>query len=290
MSSMAEELDLVGTQRWMQAAILDPEGVSPGAGRVLTASCRLSAEQRLAIYHRGYRLRLLESLRELHPALCRLLGRELFEWFALDYLNVYPSRACTLFELDNRFADHLSRTRPDRDLPAEAREGWVDLIIDLTQFERTFIEVLDGPGTENGPAVCLADLPEAPDDAWLAATLVTVPCLRLLHTRFPVHDYVQGVRRGQDMAVPGPRPTLLAVSRRDYVVVVNELEPAAYRVLQALARGESLGAASHGVGMTEGWILLREWVYRRFFTAVDRGPVVGAGQPAGVLTASRAER
>lgn len=287
---MAEELDLVGTQRWMQAAILDPQGVSPGAGRVLTASCRLSAEQRLDIYHRGYRLRLLESLRELHPALCRLLGRELFERFALDYLNVYPSRACTLFELDNRFADHLSRTRPDRDLPAEAREGWVDLIIDLTQFERTFIEVLDGPGTENGPAVCLADLPEAPDDAWLAATLVTAPCLRLLHTRFPVHDYVEGVRRGQDMAVPGPRPTLLAVSRRDYVVVVNELEPAAYRVLQALAQGEPLRAAAHCVGMTEGWTLLREWVHRRFFTAVDRGPVVGAGQPAGALTASRAER
>jgi hypothetical protein len=290
MSSMAKELDLVGTQRWMQAAILDPQGVSPGAGRVLTASGRLSADQRLGIYHRGYRLRLLESLRGLHPALCRLLGRELFERFALDYLEVYPSRACTLFELDNRFADHLSRTRPDRDLPAEAREGWVDLIIDLVQFERTFIEVLDGPGTENGPAVCLADLPEEPDDAWLATTLITAPCLRLLHTRFPVHDYVEGVRRGQDVAVPVPRPTLLAVSRRDYVVVVSELEPAADRVLQALARGESVWAASHCVGRTEGWAWLREWVRRGFFTAVSRDPVVGSGPPGGTLTASRAER
>ena len=287
---MAEELDLVGVQRWMQKAILAPHGVSPGVGPVLTGSCHLSPEEGFGIYHRGYRLRLLASFRDLHPSLCHLLGRELFEQFALDYLETHPSRAYSLFELNKRFADHLSRTRPDQDLPAEAREGWADLIIDLAQFERTFIEVLDGPGTENGPAVLLADLPEEPDDTWLATTLVATPCLRLLHTRFPVHAYADGVRRGHDVLIPVPRPTLLAVSRRDYVVVVSELDPGAYRMLQALARGKSVRTALQPVGMTDGWILLREWVHREFFTAIGRDPMLSSRDPVSCVSTSHTKR
>lgn len=289
-SSVAEELDLVRVQRWMQGAILDPRGASPGARQILTGTGQLSAVERLGIYRRGYRLRLLDSFRGLHPALCQLLGPDLFEQFVFDYLGAYPSRSYTLFDVDNRFVDHLLRTRPDRDLPAKEREGWVDLIIDLAQFERIFVEVLEGLGAEDSATVCLADLPREPDDAWLDMTLVAVPCLRLLYTRFPVHRYVEDVRKGRNAAVPVAHATPLVVSRCDYVVVVSELEPDAYWLLHALAHGESIRAASRFVGIAQGWILLRDWVRRGFFTAINRDPVTGSHQPVGAFTASATQR
>ncbi|HEX3733474.1 MAG TPA: DNA-binding domain-containing protein [Mycobacteriales bacterium] len=283
---MADELDLVLVQRWMQGAILDPCGASPGARQILTGSGQLSAVERLGIYLRGYRLRLLDSFRGLHPALCQLLGPDLFEQFVFDYLGAYPSRSHTLFDVDNRFVDHLLQTRPDRNLPAEAREGWIDLIIDLAQFERIFVEVLEGVGAEDSDTVCLADLPREPDDAWLDTTLVAVPCLRLLYTRFPVHRYVEDVRKGRDVAVPLARATPLVVSRCDYVVVVSELEPDAYWLLYALVHGESVRTASRFVDIPQGWILLRDWVRRGFFTTINRDPVRGSHQPVGAVTAS----
>ncbi|TMQ97189.1 DUF2063 domain-containing protein, partial [Actinomadura soli] len=84
---MAEPSDLAGLQRWMQTAILDPDGDLDEASGTLTASEALTARQRLAIYWRGYRLRLLETMRGLHPGLTHLLGEETFDRFALDYLE-----------------------------------------------------------------------------------------------------------------------------------------------------------------------------------------------------------
>ncbi|WP_052682203.1 HvfC/BufC N-terminal domain-containing protein [Saccharothrix sp. ST-888] len=200
---------LADTQHWLQRAILDPARPEPQAvGAVLTDSATLSAHQRLDIYRRGYRLRLLETMRGLHPGLRALLGPELFDDFALDYLDARPSHSYTLFHLDARFAEHLAAHRPDRGLPTARREGWVDVLVDLARYERAFTEVHDSPG----PA--------------------SVPFLRVLRCCAPVHAYHAAVLHGlpTEPPVPGP-PVHLALSRRDYAVVTSELEPDAYRLL-----------------------------------------------------------
>ena len=76
-------------QRWMQAAVMHPEGVAEGmrsaearaaidAGRadqVLTRSKALTALERLAIYGSSYFLRLLECMREEFPTVAHCLAR-----------------------------------------------------------------------------------------------------------------------------------------------------------------------------------------------------------------------
>ncbi|MFC5720427.1 DNA-binding domain-containing protein [Streptomyces gamaensis] len=200
---------LADTQRWLQDAILAPDGPDlRSVGHVLTPSAALSARQRLDVYRRGYRLRLLEAMRGLHPALRALLGPGLFDDFALDYLDARPSRSYTLFQLDVSFAEHLAAHRPDRASLDGRREGWVDVLVDLVRYERAFAEVHDAPG----PA--------------------SVPFLRVLRVCAPVHVYHAGVLRGHSAKPPvaGP-PVHLALSRRDYTVVTHELEPDAYRLL-----------------------------------------------------------
>src|SRR5260370_120642 len=121
--------DLGQIQRWMQAAIMHPVGVAEGiasaeargyidvgpdeAETVVTRSRALSALERLTIYGYAYYARLLECLREEYPVLKHALGEEVFDAFAVGYLQQYPSRSYTLFQLGAHFPRYLAETRPD---------------------------------------------------------------------------------------------------------------------------------------------------------------------------------
>lgn len=236
---------------------------------VITASTRQHPAERLAIYQRGYRLRLLECLRGSFPALCHLLGQELFEAFAEDYLAACPSRSYTLFRVGQRFVDHLERTRPDRDRRVVEREAWVDLVIDLARFERVFTEVYHGPGTETDPVLRAADLPAVTDPTWSGLALRPAPCLRLVTTRYPVHAYAAAVARGGTPELPRAQPTVLAVHRRAYTVLVTELTPPADRLLATLLGGKTVAAAATTANISLGSAhpVIREWVKAGFFVA-----------------------
>lgn len=299
-------------QRWFQAAIMRPdmsaampedatvnavtggEAMTTEVATVITASTRQHPAQRLAVYRRGYRLRLLECLRGSFPALCHLLGQDLFDAFADDYLAACPSRSYTLFQLGEHFADHLQRTRPDRDrLPAE-RETWVDLMVDLARFERVFAEVYHGPGTETSPILRAVDLPADTDPAWPELTLRPAPCLRLATTRYPVHGYAAAVTRGEAPQLPRAQPTVLAVHRRRYTVLVTELSPPADRLLAALLDGETVTSAATTAGIppttAQPWI--RRWVEAGLFMACAPRPALGhppAPTPAPNLAAQQSQ-
>src|SRR5258707_9350668 len=156
--------DLGQIQRWMQATIMNPVGVAEGiaspearshinvgpdeAEAVVTRSRALSALERLAIYSYAYYARLLECLREEFPVLKHALGEEVFDAFAVGYLEKYPSRSYTLFQLGVNFPRFLAETRPDREADEGVAAEWPDFLIDLATLERTFSEVFDGPGVE----------------------------------------------------------------------------------------------------------------------------------------------
>jgi hypothetical protein len=251
--------DLGQIQRWMQAAIMHPVGVAEGVGAaaarshidvgpdeaetVVTRSRALTALERLAIYGNAYYARLLECLREEFPVLTHALGEEVFDAFAVGYLQQYPSRSYTLFQLGVHFARYLAETRPeggdDEGLPAD----WPDFLIDLATLERTFNEVFDGPGVEGQSLLDADRLRAITPERLLEARLVGVPCLRLLVLRYPVHKYFTAVRRHEDPDPPGPAETCLAVTRRHYVVRHYELSRPAYELLHALLAGESVGHA-----------------------------------------------
>jgi len=251
--------ELSALQAWMQAAILDPDGPARDAAGVVTASSRLTARERLAIYWRGYRLRLLECMRGLHPGLVHLLGEDAFDGFAMDFLDARPPRAYTLFRLAEGFADHLSETRPD------GAEHWPDMIIELARFERAVAEAAEAPGTEDaGPP---------------GTRLRAAPCLRLLRLAWPAHEYLAAVRRGEDPPLPAPRPAYLAICRRDYALVVRELGPRPFAALDALARGAATGP------VPAEW--LRHWTGLGFLTRAE--PLGAAHDPAGT-TPAPAER
>ncbi|HEX8742786.1 MAG TPA: DNA-binding domain-containing protein [Thermoleophilaceae bacterium] len=263
--------DLRRLQEWLRAAITDPDGAGTArseAESVVRSTPRLGAAQRLELYRRSYHLRLLEAMRASYPGLRHMLGAELFDDFALDYLRARPSRSYTLQRLGEGFADHLAATRPDADA---ADEGWPNLMIDLARLELTFAEVYDAPGSEGGDLPGPGSLPAAPDATWLAATVEPVPCLRLVRSCFPAGPYLSAVRRGERPPLPEPCESFVAVSRRDYVVTLTPLGEREHALLERLLGGAAVGDAAAGAGVrpSEAWRTVRAWAGAAFFESLQ---------------------
>jgi hypothetical protein len=259
--------DLRQLQEWLRAVITDPD-VDIAPDGVVRSSSRLSAAQRLDLYRRSYRLRLLEAMRASHPAVRHLLGHDLFDEFALDYIRARPSRSYTLQRLAEGFADHLAATRPDLD---GAPEAWPSMIIDLAHLERTFAEVYDGRGTEGDELPAVRDLPVEPDAGWLGATVVPAACLRLVRSSWSAGPYLSAVRRGEDPPLPAPAESFVAVNRRDYVVTLTPLEAREYELLERLVThgsGIETAASSTGIEPAEAWRLVRGWTDHAFFRSL----------------------
>src|SRR6266404_6090912 len=234
-------------QRWMQATIMHPVGVAEGVASepsrsqidvgpddietVVTRSRAQTALERLEIYSHAYYARLLECLREEFPVLKHALGEEVFDAFAVGYLQQYPSRSYTLFQLGANFPRYLAETRPEASEGADLPVDWPDFLIDLATLELTFNEVFDGPGVEGEDLLEAGQLQAVAPERLLEARLVSVPCLRLLALNYPVHRYFTAVRRHEDPLMPGPAATFLAVTRRRYVVRHYELSRPAYQLL-----------------------------------------------------------
>jgi len=250
-------LALDRVQRWMQAVIAHPSGVAAGVasaearhslgvdfGRledVLNPSQTLTAAERLAIYSRSYHARLLQCFGSMFPALLRALGEELFNHFALDYLRQHPPRSYTLDELADAFPQHLADTRPDADAPPEERETWPDFIVELATLELAFLKVYDGPGVEGRARPGAADILGLVGASILRARPAPSPCLRLFAFRYPVHTYMLAARRAEEVPLPAPAESFVAMTRRDYRVKLYQLTAPQYALLKHLDGRRALG-------------------------------------------------
>jgi len=260
MSDSNPELDRI--QRWMQAVITDPAGVVAGirseharqqidispdrVEKVVSPSQSQTSLERLGIYANAYYGRLLECLREEFRALRHAVGDEAFDSLAFHYLQAYPSRSYTLAQLASRFPQFLAETRPTPDADCRDNADWAAFLIELATLERIYSEVFDGPGVEGEALLSTADLTAIPAERWPDVQLTTVPCLRLWEFHFPVHEYASAVRHAkseEEILVPAPATTYLAVTRRDFIVRRVALSCEQFRLLQSLAAGDPLGKA-----------------------------------------------
>ena len=292
MSDSKPELDTV--QRWMQSVITHPAGIAAGIDsptaqdqidvdsehieEVITRSKALTSIERLEVYGNAYYSRLLECLRTVYPALANTLGEELFNEFAFEYLQAYPSRSYTLEHLGTHFAKYLDETRPAEE-PGDEGPSWPDFLVDLARLEWMVGEVFDGPGAEAGPLLDAEQLRDVAPEAWPHARLKTVPCLRLLMTRFPLSEFYMAARRDENPAPPSPQDSYQAITRINYVVRRFDLSRVQYELLAALIEGESVGEALMCAAELaecddeqlaqdlQSWFA--EWTSAQFFQAIE---------------------
>lgn len=213
-------------QDWFLNALLEPSALAlHSIGETLLPGAKINASACLAIYQRSYILRLRQCLGEQFPATHYALGPDLFNDFADCYLEACPSNSYTLYDLGNRFSAWLEDTRPDRDLPEDQREDWIDFMVDLTRYECELFRLFDAPGHEGGAWPELT----TPDDA-----LVLQPCLTLATYRYPVAWYYHEIRAGRSPDFPPKMPSHAVILRRDHQTATFPVTPVQFRFLEML--------------------------------------------------------
>lgn len=228
---------------------------------VIAPSPTQTARERLAVYHNAYFARLFECLRDFFPATAAAMGTDLFDEFAVGYLQTHPSTTYTLNRLADHFVEFLETTRP---ASADGSLDICDFFIELARLEWYIDAVFDGAGSEDAPPLAAADLAAVSPSAWPETRLLCSPSLRPLAFRFPVNDCYSEFRAGRDVEVPTPRDSFVLLYRRDFVVRRWEMTREQFLLLEDLIGGATIGdallhAAARDHDLTNRADELRAW-------------------------------
>lgn len=237
------------------------------AAEFIKPNDRLSAFERLQIYARCYWYRIIEGMREDCPALHALLGEEKFSALAQAYLAKYPSHSYTMRNLCARLARFI-REEPRWTAPHTA------LACDLARFEWAQTVAFDAEARPVPTADNIADTSPA------RLRLALQPYLSLLALGWALDDYAIAVKKrdalrndasntatgraprvSRRQPVPPPRREKICVVVHRYHerLYYKRVEPAAFRMLEAIAAGRPLAQAVAAAGPKVKAVHVREW-------------------------------
>jgi hypothetical protein len=253
-------------QIWMVSAITGAEVDAEGAGRHVTPSAKMTASERLDVYRAGYKLRLVDCLKDDYPVLAGTLGDDDFDALARAYVDRHPSSSPNL----NFFGRHM---------PAFCREHRGVFASELAALEWALVEVLHA---ETAPPLDVSKLQALPLERWETARFAKSDALRVFRFEHPVNAYFQSRWVDEsDAPVPAPSPTALAVYRRDTRLWRMDLTPPMAAILFPLVEGATFGEAlarleadvkdpeALATAAQKLMVWFREWVDNGFFARVD---------------------
>lgn len=264
--------ELPRLERWMQAVIVHPGSVEEAvrarsatrhlkvseARHAILPSKEMQPLERLAVYQGMYPLRMRDALVADYPGLAAFLGHRRFFKFVLAYVRVFPSRSYTFARLGDHVPEFLRRTR--RFPPAP-------FLRELARLERAINEVFD---VDEEDVEDPSSPPRHVSTDWESRRFAVTPTLRLLAFRYAAGPALDALKAGKRPATR-PRATWVALHRRRYAVTRIDLTREEFRLLGALARGQTLGAALRGAARKGGKPLSPLAVTRAFRTFTAEG-------------------
>jgi len=210
---------------------------------------RLTSLERIEIYNKQYWFRLVDCLFEDYPGLLAVVGLRRFNHLIREYIAANPSRSFTLRNLGSQLPQFLEKNPA---LAGPRRR----MALDMAYFEWAQVVAFDGPCL---PSLTVDDLLGA-NSAKLRLGLQ--PYITLLKMNYPLDDFSIALKRqatalrgeasnaieehggnegsGNKVPLPRPQTVFVAVHRHDNDLYYKRLEPAAYKVLTALAAGRTL--------------------------------------------------
>lgn len=232
---------LTQLQNWMQGMLVHHEPLENSNStepvlveNVVNSSKRLSAIRHLDIYRYSYIARLRACMQSQFSALAYALGSELFELFADQYLDTYPSESYTLNTLGEKFAAFLEETRPDAG--QEEKETWPDFMIELAGFEYALSVIFDERANENSTVTPN----NTPDEL-----LKPAPILHLFHYQYPICDYYLEFSQGKEPELPFPEESYCVVTRHNYKLGLFTIKGAQYYFLKSMQQGNTVESAKN---------------------------------------------
>lgn len=250
----------------MQPRWIDGRAMEKVAAEFVSPNDRLSSFERLQLYNKMYWFRLFDAIRDDCPGLVAALGEQAFVRLSQAYLEHCPSRSFTLRNLCSRLERFIVEN-PSITAPRTA------LASEIARFEWAQTVAFDG---ESLPVVDAALLARTPPSR---LRLGLQPYVTLLALRFPVDSFLVRVKRRDALrseasntpdsdavrrkvrraALPRPSRTFVAVHRHHNRLFHKRLDPAAFRILEALQGGATLTRAVSAAGPAVRPRQVRTW-------------------------------
>jgi hypothetical protein len=247
-------MKLLELQKRMAADVMRPltaaDHIAPKTSAAyVKPNDRLSSLERLEIYNRQYWYRVIDSMYEDFAGLCAVLGKRSFDRLVRAYVAECPSQTFTLRNLGSQLEDWLRRN-------TSYAGQKLAMALDMARLEWAHIEAYDG---ESWQALGPEDLIELGPGLRIALQ----PYIRLLQLQHPVDDLrisvnavsedhgaaSNAVLKSKERGVVRqftrlkPERIFLAVHRLDFSVYYRRLSVEEFRLLEALRKGLSIGAA-----------------------------------------------
>jgi hypothetical protein len=244
------------------------------AAEFIKPNDRLTSFERLQIYARCYWYRVIQAVYDDCTALVALLGEKKFVALTQAYLTKYPSHSHSLRNISERLPQFILEqpkwTAPDTALAHQ-----------IARFEWAQTVAFD---SEARPVLTRDDIADAPP---AKLRLGLQPYLSLIEADWAIDDYVIAMKKRDALRAdasnavdqrprakrskPKPRPkrkrVCIVVHRFENRLYYKRVEPAAFRILEALAKGRSLAQAIGGAGAAVTADQVRDW----FATAMELG-------------------
>jgi hypothetical protein len=264
---------LVGANDDLPKRWRDGRSMAAVAEEFIKPNDRLSSLERLQIYARCYWYRVIQAVYDDCPGLVALLGEKKFIALTEAFLAKYPSRSHSLRNICARLPQFI-REAPRWTAPE------TKLAHDIARFEWAQTVAFDG---EARPGLTRDDIADAPP---ARLRLGLQPYLSLLAVDWAIDDYIIAVKKrdalrsdASNAVDPRPRAATKRVSRpkRERVHLVlhrydsrlyyKRIEPAAFRMFEALRAGKTLAQAVTAGGPSVTAKQVQDW----FATAMELG-------------------
>jgi hypothetical protein len=227
-------LTLRDLQTAFREALLEENDRAIGAMAAEIAGDDRDARERLAIYRNNVFASLTDVLKEIFPAVVRIVDERFFSYAAHEFIASYPPQKPSLLEYGAQFADFIAGFSPARELT---------YLADVARFEWLMNAAAHAMDAEPAALDSLSHV--APEDAERLIFGLD-PSIGYLASPFPI-DAIWRANRSCDsgdvvidLASGSVR---LEISRRDGDVVFRKLDDPTFAFRQALATGAPLGSA-----------------------------------------------
>ncbi|MES2265660.1 MAG: DNA-binding domain-containing protein [Bacteroidota bacterium] len=245
-------------QNWLRTVVMAPGFLNQKIGfanhtyqlnehDVVSHNDIASVHSRLNVYSSGYMMRLLDCMYADYAVSKKFMGDELFDSFAKAYLMYHPSTSYTLYDLGEKFPDFLDKTKPK--VPDGEDSSAFDIPATLARVERARQVALRAPGTEQD----IADAGINDVYQMFSTTLnIRIPeCLQLLELDLPMKRFFEAVLRDEEYELPSLQKTFMAISRKNYRVVLDEITELQYLLLQECKNHNNLYDAISALSISQ---------------------------------------
>ena len=187
----------------------------------------VGADKRLSIYVDSYRLRIIEALSAAYPKLHMLLGDDLFDATARQYIDQYPSSYRNMRWVGNQMSQHLSNVLPQHPIASE-----------LATFEWALGLAFDA---ENAPILQLQDLAIIPPETWGDLRFEFHPAMQLLELQWNVVSVWQAINAEEIPPTPTQNNEPCLIWRSDLNSHYRSLDVQEFQAIQQVVSGGSFG-------------------------------------------------